>query len=335
MSMVRIEHPEPLFPELPGVIQPAVFIAWKRECHRSTMTARAFQLQLWLIAPIRGKAKWRVLMRYALSSGITVLTLLTKRPRTLFVLNQPMPLVLIADLYARATGAKLVLDSHSKPFASGRGPSKWYCAIARRAWFNINHNRDDMATVEAIPARSLLIPEIVGQIDFVADPDANPCGPSVLVVCSFAEDEPVQLFIELARKLPNINFYFTGDWQRSPEMRAGIPSNVTALGFVPRATYLTYAARVSAVLTLSLRPQIMQMAAEEALCLGTPIVTNHSPVLEEVFSKGCLFSHLDADALAAAVQDAVARHDLLAADVRALAHERNTLLRRNIAQAIR
>ncbi len=329
MSAVKTLHPAPLFPDLPLLAQPAVFAAWKPECHRSTMTARAFGLDLWLIAPLQGKATWRQLLRYALSTVITAWLLLTQRPRTLFILNQPMPLALVARVYSAVSGARLVLDSHSKAFAADQPALSrvLYRWIARGAWFNINHNRADAAAIEAIGAKSLLVPEIAGLLVFDADPAVVPKLPAVLAVCSFAKDEPVALLLASARALPDVTFYFTGNWRISPEMQGALPANVVTLGFVARETYLTYAARVSAVVTLSIRADIMQMAAEEALCLGTPIVTNHSPILEEVFTRGTVFTTLEADALAAAIRRALDGYDALATGMRTLAAERSAQLR--------
>lgn len=328
MSVVETLHPAPLFPNMPPLAQPAVFVAWKPECHRSTMTARAFGLDLWLIAPSPGNAKWRQLRRYILSSFLTGRLLLTRRPRTLFVLNQPMPLALIAAFYARLSGARLVLDSHSKAFANDQSKVTRYLYrwIARGAWFNINHNREDAAAVQAMDARSVLVPEIVGEISFKPDPTVQPKLPAVLVVCSFAKDEPVALLLQAARATRDTTFYFTGNWRKSPDMQGTLPSNVVTLGFVARDTYLTYVKRVSAVLTLSTRANIMQMAAEEALCLRTPIVTNHSPILEEVFTRGTIFSSLEPEALAAAVRRAIDEHEALAAGMRRLAFESSSRL---------
>ncbi len=307
--MVRIVPPQPWLPGEPqGPAQGSAFIAWKPQCYRSTMTARCFGADLWLVAPFQGQARWRKVARYLASFLITVSLLFARRPRFVFVLNQPLPLLVAAALYAIPFRRPLILDCHSNAFAPG--PSglamSVYRAATQRALVNINHNRSDEHAVRRMGGQSCVIPEIPGQIEANGAAPMTLARPNALVVCSFAKDEPLDLVLAAAAAAPDVQFYLTGDHRKAgPALAETKPANVHLLGFLSTEDYIRHVFAAMVVVTLSTRSHIMQMAAEEALAMAVPLVTNHSAVLEEVFGDAALFVPLDAGELARAVQLAV------------------------------
>jgi hypothetical protein len=186
--------------------------------------------------------------------------------------------------------------------------------------------------VTAMGGNSILIPEVVGTISYQKNCSISLSLPCVLVVSSFASDEPVQLLLEAARALPHVTFFFTGDHRNFIALTDQVAPNVVLLGYLDRDTYLTYVQETTAILTLSTRSHIMQMAAEEALCMHRPLITNHSPILEEVFQKGAVFTTLDLDTLCSAITRAISRSDSLSAEMAELARERQTRLAGVVSQ---
>ncbi len=310
--MARIVPASPwLAGEACGPAQGGAFIAWKPNCYRSTMTARCFGTDLWFVAPCPGQAAWRKAIRYVASLFITAGMLLARRPRFVFVLNQPLPLALLAVLYATLFRRSLVLDCHSNAFAPQRGAmaASLYRFVTRRALFNINHNRRDAASVDRMGGRSCVIPEIAGQLDIGTPTPVSLARPNALVVCSYTSDEPLDLILAAAAAAPGIQFYVTGDFRKAgPDFARDKPANMHLLGYLSTDEYLDHLAAAMVVVTLSTRSHIMQMAAEEALALAKPLVTNRSEVLEEVFEDAAIFVRLDAGELARAVELAV-RHN--------------------------
>ena len=53
----------------------------------------------------------------------------------------------------------------------------------------------------------------------------------------------------------------------------------------------------------------MQMAAEEALCIGAPLITNRSNILEEVFGSAALYVDLNVDDLIQALDVIIDQND--------------------------
>ena len=310
----------------------ALYIVWKSECHRSTMTARAFGVPIAFIAPIGSRGIAATALRYALSSMQTLWMLRTRRPGLIFLLNQPLPLVLIVWAYAKLVGARFILDCHSAPFAWRLGaPRRIYQAATRAAAANLNHNRKDLAAARAAGGAAFLVPEIPLAIDRDLAEPLPPVQPmNVIAVCSFMTDEPIDLLLAAARLLPEYTFYLTGNWRKRASDVAGAPQNVVLLGFLSREKYLAYLAACDVVVTLSKRPHIMQMAAEEALGLGRPLITNHSPILKEVFGDAALYVPLEPQSLAKAIQQAHVRGEELGRMMAARREVRASALRSTI-----
>ncbi len=302
---VRELPPEPWLPgESPFPVRRGLFLVWKPECHRSLMTARCFNLALCCIWPFDDRSAVHKLARYGVSMIQSLLLLLRRRPDFLVCLNQPPFLVLLTALYGRLAGVPYVLDSHSGAF--GKSQWAWFLPLyrwcARHALFNINHNPLERDRVAGWGAETRLIPEIPGEIA-IATPPPPVDTRQIAYVCSFAPDEPLEMVFEAARRCPELTFRVTGNHRKAPAaLIESRPGNVQFTGFLERTAYLDLLRGSAAVLTLSDRPHIMQMAAEEALCLAVPIVTNRSPVLESSFARGARFVELNADDLVPALE---------------------------------
>jgi glycosyltransferase involved in cell wall biosynthesis len=294
-------------------------LAWKSECFRTLQTAYIFRAPLVLIRPQTRGGKLGSLLRYSLSSLQTIRVLLQRRPRVLAVLNQPLPLALIAAIYARLTGAKLILDGHSKPYAAKPGSlyGKLYRWVTRAAVLTVNHNDEDAVTVREWGGRSVVFEALPFVLPVALAPAAPSERPYVVFVCSFAPDEPIEVIMEAVRRVAPLDVRITGAWRKSGLTEDQLPSNLTPTGFLPTQAYYELFAGAAAVATLSHRSWIMQMAIEEALLMGVPAVTNFSPVLEKVLGRGAAFTTLEAEPLAAAIQDVVDHRARYEAEIKA------------------
>lgn len=283
-----------------------LYIAWKTECFRSLQTAYVLEAPLALVHPGAGKGKLGALIRYGLSSLETIGLLMRRRPRVLAVLNQPLPLIVISALYVRLTGAKLVLDGHSKPFAASPASlyGRLYKWVTRTATLTINHNDDDARIVDSWGARGVVFEALPFVLPTPITP-APPRAPYVACVCSFAADEPIAVIMDAVRALAPLEVRITGNWRKSGIAREDFPANLIPTDFLPTRDYYELLAGAAVVVTLSNRDWIMQMAVEEAMLLGVPVVTNFSPVLQKVLADGAAFTTLDAGALAAAVTEVI------------------------------
>ncbi|MBM3492564.1 MAG: glycosyltransferase [Alphaproteobacteria bacterium] len=250
------------------------------------------------IHPIRDRGPLTRLLRYLLSLPLTLLALLRHRPDCVAMLNQPPFLPMAALAYCLPAGAPFLLDCHSAAYRARRWAAfrRLYRWLSRRALVNINHNRSDMARVPAWGGRSLLLPAVIADLPVAAGGRSD----EPVYVSAYTADDPIAAFLSAAADLPGQRFAITGDPRRCPaHLRERLPANVRFTGYLPRAEYLDLLARAPALIALTTQSDLMQCAAEEALCLGRPMLTSASPVLREALAEGAEYCDNSAAYIAA------------------------------------
>jgi glycosyltransferase involved in cell wall biosynthesis len=291
-----------------------LMIAWKSECYRSSATARTFGVPLHLMPGSTKANKWRKVLSYPGLMARTLRLLMRERPRTVLCLNLPPFLPLACALYALVFRAHLLMDFHSGALTK----AAWmpfmplYRLWTRRAPFTICHNRADGAVIAGWGGRPVYLLSLPQEEFFDVTYRPRQGKPLMLLSCSFAEDEPVRLALEAMRACPEYDFLISGNYKKRGIDPARESDHIHFAGFMEYRRYLETMAEATAIITLSDRPHIMQMAVHEALTMGTPVVTNESAVLREVLGEGGVFAELEVAALAAAFRTAVRDHELLA-----------------------
>ena len=270
-------------------LKDGIMLAWQRECYRSTTTASVFGAELTLLWPEFSQSRIGKLARYFVSFWRTFLHVLKRKPSVTIVMNLPSfaPLaVLLASFLVRS---KVVLDFHSGALTD-KFWSKFtplYKYIAKRAPFVICHNLFDGAEVESWGGKPFYLIALPRNFDGVPI-SPPPVQPSVLVVCSFRADEPINLLIETMKQCPNVNFEVTGSFRKAGLVPSDMPKNISLLGFIDYADYIEKMSLSTAIITLSDRSHIMQAAVHEAISLGVPVIANKSNTLESVLGTAGL-----------------------------------------------
>ncbi|HTO29945.1 MAG TPA: glycosyltransferase [Pararhizobium sp.] len=289
----------------------SLMIAWKSECFRSTSTAMLFGAKLFLIGSNKRRGKVALGLYYLSRMIETLRILMRERPSSVVCLNQPPMLPMMCWLYGCFTGAVVIMDFHSGAISK----SQWKIflplirQIARRSPFTICHNRIDGKVVASWDARVVHILSIPRDgLDSVSY-KLRDGRPLFLFSCSFAEDEPVEVALEAMKACPEFDFVISGNYRKRQLDPASQPAHIKLAGFMDFSDYLATMAQSIAVISLSTRPHIMQMAVEEALSAGIPVVTNISPTLSEVLGEGGVFSELNAPSLAVAFRDVARQYD--------------------------
>jgi glycosyltransferase involved in cell wall biosynthesis len=115
---------------------------------------------------------------------------------------------------------------------------------------------------------------------------------TVVVVNSYAADEPLEEVLDAAADIDGVQFYVTGKKSRGARrLPATLPDNVHLTGFLPEDDYYALLDGSQAVMCLTTRDHTMQRGACEALSLGKPIITSDWPILQNYFRKGTV--HVD------------------------------------------
>ena len=280
-----------------------LFIAWKNDCFRSRATARTFGCPIEFLGQDVPRGPWR----YIALMAQTWRTLSRVRPATVLCLNQPPMLPMVCGLWTRLHGGQVVQDFHSGALSK----RQWrpflpiYRWMVRHSPFTLVHNRVDALALSRwrAPLAVLLTLPAAPRAGLVRA--RRPGRPLFMFVCTFAADEPVQEALAAFRACPQADFHITGNFGKAGLKRENMPPNVTLLGFVDYADYEQLMAECTAVITLSDRPHIMQMAVEEALTLGVPVLTNQSPTLQEALGDAGVFVELKPDSIAEGVRQVI------------------------------
>jgi len=270
-----------------------IFIVWERRCTRSENIAKHFNAKLINIYPFTTKSNTiKTILRYIISSVVTIFTLIRKRPSFVFVMNLPFPLIITVFLYSRIIPIKYILDSHSGPFTDKRWQvlKGFYKLIAKKAFLNINTCIEHKTLVEKWGGESLIISDV--PISFGENVKVKKIAKnSIAVVCSYNYDEPIMEIWGAAIKTPEINYYLTGNYKLlSKNLLENKPANIHLLGFIPYDDYYSTLKSVSAVMVLTNRDNTMQRGAYEALALEQPIITSDYEVLRNSFGEAAVYT---------------------------------------------
>lgn len=293
-----------------------LMLTWRKECFRSSATGLALGIPVHYIWPIpkRGPrpGKLGTLMRYVASIRESFAIIRHEKPDVVVVHNLPVFILMTAMAARLVNRHRIVMDFHSGALTS-RVWSKFlplYRRAIRAAPFILAHNPYDGRAITQMggqPCHMICLPrDIPGH---APRPARQP--EQIMIVCSFAADEPIDMMFEAAKACPDLQFGMTGNFAKRGLTRADAPANVALWGFMERSDYFHEMARSVAIVTLSDRPDIMQMAIHEAVSLGVPVITNHSGTTEPVLEDAGVFCDLTSDSLAAAMRQAVAQQEPL------------------------
>jgi hypothetical protein len=132
--------------------------------------------------------------------------------------------------------------------------------------------------------------------------------PYIVIPSSFRRDQPVALYVEIARLLGDVTVFVTGDHKRrgSTAVFKDAPANLVLTGYLEPAVYDSLIVGADALLGLTLRENAIVSAAAEGLGFNAALVLSDTPPLRVGFPKGALFvdTH-SAQAIADGVREAI------------------------------
>jgi glycosyltransferase involved in cell wall biosynthesis len=283
----------------------AVFLVWGPPGRgpRSRAFGRALGIDVVYVSASAKRGRLAALYKYPVQMVQTVRVLRRRRPRVVFVQSPPSLAVMAAWAYAKATRARFVVDAHSCAMRSfwWTRPRWLYRGLTRSAAATLVTNAHYAASLEADGGRTLVIRDVpLPGADWAAEPAGG--GFDVMVVNTFAPDEPLEEIVRAAEGLPEVTFHVTGDLRRVGGAPPPAPANVRFTGFLSDEDYRASMASVGAVLCLTTHDHTMQRGACEALWAGRPIVTSDWELLRDYFDDGTEHVDNSAEAIRAAVR---------------------------------
>lgn len=307
-------------------MQPAaLFLAWARPSHsrRSELMARRLGVPLRRIYVLKMKP-WLAPARYPAQAVLTLNTLFRERPALVFVQNPPIFAPLIVWLYCALTGSRFIIDSHTDALHGPLWQWSWplHAFLSRQALTTLVTNSHLQRVVQQWHAPAHVITDIPSELPAgIPYPVEHPF--NVVMVSSWAPDEPLEAVIAAARHLPEIGIYITGDpvqgFKRRP---TDLPRNVHLTGFLSDEAYYGLLRSAQAVMALTTEDHTNQRGACEGVWLNKPILTSDWPVLRQTFHRGTVHVDNTAEGIYAGLMQMRADHATLSAEIADLQAER-------------
>jgi glycosyltransferase involved in cell wall biosynthesis len=271
-------------------------MVWGPPSHgpRSQVFARELGIQeLHFISGTTKRGLWAAPYKYGYQAVKTLWLLFQKRPRVVFIQSPPSFAVLFVYLYCVLMNGRYIIDAHSDALLSPywTRPRWLHRFLARKAVTTIVTNEHFQQMINEQGGHAFVLRDI--PTTFTRDGSYSLNGDfNVVVVNTFAADEPLTEILSAAADLEGVQFHVTGKKSRAGDnFPKNHPANVKFTDFLPNETYYALLAGSQAIMCLTTRNHTMQRGACEALSLGKPIITSKWPLLETYFNMGTV--HVD------------------------------------------
>jgi glycosyltransferase involved in cell wall biosynthesis len=300
-------------------------IFWGPHSRQTEDMARQLDARLHLIHYFAWRRPLVAPFKYVLQNLKTWAVLLRERPSLVYVVIPPTFAALSVYLYCLLTGTPYVMDVHGHVLTS----RKWGWTkplmrfLARRARATVVDQTLYQDTFDAWGARTVLLERAPVRLVPQRPQQSDRAGFSVTLVSIFADDEPVDLVLKAAERLPEIRFYVTGDTDKAdPKLLASAPPNVSFVGYLHGDDFWQRLLASNAVMTLTSEPYSLVSGGIEAMAFGKPSILSRTPVLTSYFTKGSVFVDHTAESIAAGVRAAREQEQGLSEEARELAVEK-------------
>jgi len=252
--------------------------------------------------------------------------LLKKRPNIVFVMSPPIFACIPAWVYTRIvrkTG--YIIDVHTGSILNPMWKKVMFVHrfFSGSAITNLVTNDYLLNIVSSWSAKALIVkdvPIIFGKSDKDAFTRIDCI--DIVLVNTFAIDEPLDLFLEAVKELP-YKIAITGKIpNRYKKKLQQSPPNVTFTDYLSEDDYAKYLKRTKFVMTLTTKDNQMQRGVYEAIYNGIPAITSNHKFLRETFYKGVLFVNNEADDIMEGIIIAMKNYGKLSKEAKELKKEK-------------
>lgn len=258
--------------------------------------------------------------RYLRLAIATMSLLFRTRPKVVLLQIPSGALALLVVLLRPFCGRyRIIMDAHNEaiePFAYTRWPVPLlYRFCLRRADAVIVTNSALETSIIDFGGQPHVLPDRLPGTPIAAPAHVPMSKPfRVMVVATYAADEPIAEIIEAARLLgPDYGFSITGRATKLADAeRARLPANVHQTGFLSEHDYWLLMASSHAMLDFSLKPNCLVCGAYEALALKRPMILSNNPATIALFGRVAVIARTHSpEDIAESIRESSRRYDEL------------------------
>jgi glycosyltransferase involved in cell wall biosynthesis len=305
-----------------------LFVVWGafQGSRRSEQIAKRFNIDIDYVYFTTKQGLLYAPIKYAYQAIATLVLLARRRPDVVLVQNPPTFAPLFVYLYSLVFGKKFIIDTHTGALIYPQW--QWTLPLQRylssRALTTVLTNEHLAQEVASWGVNSFALPDPPMTFEIPEPMTLKESALNVVMVSVAYPDEPVAEMVQVARDLPDMDFYITGDFTNSTYFQDVVrdaPSNVHFTGFL-REDYFALLAAVDVIACLTTDDHTFLSGANEALWVGKPLITSDWPVLGSYFDKGTIHVDNTVDSIRRALLEIKKRYSDFQAGMLALQEER-------------
>ncbi|MEN8129856.1 MAG: hypothetical protein ABFS45_06615 [Pseudomonadota bacterium] len=257
----------------------------------------------------------------------TIRLLRTEKPKVLFIQNPSIVLTALSILLRPFFGYRLVVDAHNEavqPYVHDNLAVRIVSTfLLRNADLTIVTNLYLAETVTANRGEAFVLPDRLPEIDGLNPVDLVQGAFNIIVIATYAADEPILSIIDAAAMLQGrVTLYVTGDYSRLDEsIRRHLPANIVFTGFLSDEDYWGYLKSADAIIDLTTMDNCLVCGAYEGVAVAKPLVLSRNDATVRYFSKGVVYTDNSAQDIHRALLELIGSHDSLSGEMAELADE--------------
>lgn len=310
-----------------------IFITWAPSYNRSTSLAEELGFKPIFIGNVsKHKNSLAALWDFFGWSIENFKLIKQRRPSHIALANTHGVVAAVNYFFGKLYGAKIILDSHSAAFDAPfyKYPKFLSYFFARNALFSIVTNEIHQKNIEKKGGKAFLLPDIPNDAQLLSKNRKKISESfSICFICTYNYDEPYEEVLNAAESLPDIQFFFTGNYKnkiKEPEKH----KNVIFTGYLPDEDYKNLINNVDALLVLTTRENTMQHGGSEAISIEKPFITSNTNMLKSYFKKGAVFVSNDKTGIVNGILEIKKHYPKYQDDIKVMKEIRNKIFLDNI-----
>lgn len=274
-----------------------VFISWTAYNPHSSLLNDAFNGQIFYVKNLintRG-ILWKLFffLDYFYKCIKTISIIKKNKPDIVIVQNPPSIVPILAVLLSYLKKYKLVVDSHNGAFEKPWSSIPIYKWSLRKANIVIVHNYEIYRRLKSdVKYGEINFRILNSRLSEFKDikKDESIDTPYILVVSTFASDEPMDILLEGLRlynrnNTGKLKFKLTGNYNKKKLLYDTYKDdpNIEFLGFVSNLEYKKLILNALGIISLSSRDDVQQFALMESIGAGIPFISNNNITNRSLF----------------------------------------------------